>query len=157
MDDAYAILRDMAMAKTNTLTTFAAHVMKSYLLFGGAFTKAQLVPIFISPLPENLRGVVHQKLSNTPEIADDKIARHAEVPHKMTNSTASTSTSMATNTSRTLTPTSIFPLLAVVPTKLLSLGDFELNLPFLYVRITQSQADATRRVGRSLTRVYSGD
>lgn len=62
-------LHHMTMARNDTLTIFAAQFMNSSLRFGGVDTKAQFLPIFIGGLPENLRGVLRRKLSDTQNIA----------------------------------------------------------------------------------------
>lgn len=86
--DADATLRDMWMEITGIPPLLVAFLMNSSLHFGVVYIKAQLVPINVGSLPEILRGVVFQKISVTSNIVYDRLVCHAEVLHKIANSTS---------------------------------------------------------------------
>lgn len=116
-------LHQMALGRNEIRTTFASRLMKSPLHFGGLDTKAQFLTIFVSRLPENLRGglpenlrdVVPQKLPDAPNIAYDKLTLHDEVLHTMTTLTVTATTSRTSRTPCASTLKLTSPVLTISP------------------------------------------
>lgn len=132
------------MARNDTPTTLAARFMKCSMIYGAVYTKGQFHPILVGELPENLRGVVRQNLSDAPNIDHEKLARYAEFLRKMTTSRPPTTTSTTPRISPAALSKSTSPGLTVSPTPKSSVVDMALELLLLEARTNHSQTNAAR-------------
>lgn len=101
--------------------------------------------------------MVHEKLSNTPNIALDKLPRQEEVLHKMAISAPCDSPPTTSRASRDSQPKSSPTVRILASSTTYSLTDIQKDLLSLEKIITKSNTDAARRAGCPVTSVDTGD
>lgn len=74
IDEARAAHQDLKKKHSETPTKPAATLMSNSFRFSRVYTKLHRQPLLIAGIPENLRGMVRQKMADDPIVAYEKLA-----------------------------------------------------------------------------------